>query len=187
MLNVTAENFTTILARLRQNMLLECSDILPPGIPVSWEFNSSPLPPSDKHVITTNGSLLVRNVQLEDMGEYQCVVDGVRLTRELVIEGGRGEEGEGRGGRCALVYYFTFDNSIHPFPHLSFPCPPLPPLSSLCAALPEITEFPEGPCDMPTEFTINSNVTTILRCTAFGIPPPSVTFFNEDRTMLVST
>ena len=187
MLNVTAENFTTILARLRQNMLLECSDTLPPGIPVSWEFNSFPLPPSDKHVITTNGSLLVRNVQLEDMGEYQCVVDGVQLTRELVIEGGRGEEGEGRGGRCALVYYFTFDNSIHPFPHLSFPCPPLPPLSSLCAALPEITEFPEGPCDMPTEFTINSNVTTILRCTAFGIPPPSVTFFNEDRTMLVST
>ena len=50
-------------------------------------------------MITTNGSLLVRNVQLEDMGEYQCVVDGVRLTRELVIEGGRGEEGEGRGGK----------------------------------------------------------------------------------------
>ena len=96
-LNVTAENFTTILARLRQNMLLECSDTLPPGTPVSWEFNSAPLPPSDKHVITTNGSLLVRNVQLQDMGEYRCVVDGVRLTRELVIEGvGRG--GEGRGG-----------------------------------------------------------------------------------------
>ena len=104
MLNVTAENFTMILARLRQNMLLECSDTLPPGTPVSWEFNSTPLPPSDKHVITTNGSLLVRNVQLEDMGEYQCVVDGVRLTRELVIEGvgrrgeWRGEGGEGREG-----------------------------------------------------------------------------------------
>lgn len=87
MLNETAENFTSILARLRQNMELECSDSLPPGIPVTWEFNSTQLLPSDKYVVTVNGSLLVRNVQLEDMGEYQCVVNGVRLTRELVIEG----------------------------------------------------------------------------------------------------
>lgn len=87
MLNETAENFTSILARLRQNMELECSDSLPPGISVTWEFNSTRLLPSDKYVITVNGSLLVRNVQLEDMGEYQCVVNGVRLTRELVIEG----------------------------------------------------------------------------------------------------
>ena len=46
-----------------------------------------PLTSSDKYLITPSGSLLVMDLQLSDMGIYTCRVNGLNLTRELILEG----------------------------------------------------------------------------------------------------
>ena len=77
-----------VSALLGMSIELECSDALPVGVPVSWEFNRAPLLiPSDDYMVSVNGSLIVFDLMLEDEGLYSCVVDGLRLDRELEIFG----------------------------------------------------------------------------------------------------
>ena len=77
-------------AMLLSDMELECtSQPLPLGTVVVWFFNQSSLDlVSDKYAVLQDGSLLVREVWLEDMGEYICQVGGqVNLTLTVNITG----------------------------------------------------------------------------------------------------
>ena len=54
---------------------------------VMWELNNVSLVPSAKYLFLRNGSLVVMETDLEDMGDYVCVVDAVSLTRTLRLVG----------------------------------------------------------------------------------------------------
>ena len=85
-LNVSQE--VTTEAVVREDVVLECSSAIPPGLPVRWTFNDSTLPLlSDKYVVLENGSLLILDVWIEDMGDYTCMVGDVQLTRTLSLTG----------------------------------------------------------------------------------------------------
>ncbi len=66
---------------------LTCSESLPPGVSVRWEFNGSTVVESDKYVIVSNGDLMILDLQLADEGVYTCSVDGLTFLRELAIIG----------------------------------------------------------------------------------------------------
>ena len=78
----------TTMAVVREDVVLDCSSELPPGTPVLWSFNSSTLAAvSSGHVVLQNGSLLLLEVWIEDMGDYICEVGQVQLTRTLLLTG----------------------------------------------------------------------------------------------------
>ena len=78
----------TTEAVVRDNVVLECSQELPAGVSVRWSFNDSTLAAvSDEHVVLPNGSLLILDVWVEDMGDYICEAGQVMLTRTLDITG----------------------------------------------------------------------------------------------------
>ena len=82
-----ALNLTTISANSGDNVSFECVSELPPGTPVQWIRNSIALVTSDQHSIDINGTLLIRNVGMADMGVYLCMVGDIVLVRMLDISG----------------------------------------------------------------------------------------------------
>ena len=75
-------------AVVRADVLLECSSGVPAGVAVQWSFNDSTLTPvSSKYVVLRNGSLLVQDVWVEDMGEYTCQLGDVQLRNTLIVTG----------------------------------------------------------------------------------------------------
>ena len=79
----------TTLAVVRENAVLECSSQVPPGVSVHWMFNNSTLAPlSNKYVVLRNGSLLILDLWVEDMGDYLCQIGQVTLIRTLNLTGG---------------------------------------------------------------------------------------------------
>ena len=79
---------STTLAVVRENAVLECSSQVPPGVSVRWMFNNSTLAPlSDKYVLLRNGSLLILDLWVEDMGDYLCQIGQVILMRTLNLTG----------------------------------------------------------------------------------------------------
>ena len=77
-------------AVVREDVVLECVSEreLPAGVAVRWIFNASTLAPfSEDHVVLRNGSLLLLDVWVEDMGDYICEVGGVQLVRTLSLSG----------------------------------------------------------------------------------------------------
>ena len=69
-------------------MVLECSQDLPAGVSVRWTFNNSTLAAvSDEQVVLPNGSLLILDVWVQDMGDYICEAGQVMLIRTLNITG----------------------------------------------------------------------------------------------------
>lgn len=78
----------TTEAVVRDNVVLECSEGLPAGVSVRWTFNDTTLAAvSDEHVVLPNGSLLILDLWVEDMGDYVCEAGQVQLTRTLNITG----------------------------------------------------------------------------------------------------
>ena len=79
---------TVTEAVVRDNVVLDCSSEIPPGVSVHWIFNSSTLAPaSDKYAVLRNGSLLIIDLWLEDMGDYICQLGRVFLVRRLSLTG----------------------------------------------------------------------------------------------------
>ena len=75
-------------AVVRADVLLECSSGVPAGVAVQWSFNDSTLAPvSSKYVVLRNGSLLVQDVWVEDMGEYTCQLGDIQLRNTLTLTG----------------------------------------------------------------------------------------------------
>ena len=77
-------------AVVREDVVLDCVSErdLPAGVAVSWVFNGSTLAAvSDQHVVLRNGSLLVLDVWVEEMGNYTCEVGQVQLVRTLTLTG----------------------------------------------------------------------------------------------------
>ena len=78
---------TVTEAVVRDNVVLDCSSEIPPGVSVHWIFNSSTLAPaSDKYAVLRNGSLLIVDLWLEDMGNYTCQVGDLSLVRRLILK-----------------------------------------------------------------------------------------------------
>ena len=88
-LNVSQE--VTTEAVVREDVVLECSSAIPPGLPVRWTFNESPVgqpqPNMTSSAVLVNGSLVILDVWIEDMGDYVCMVGDVQLTRTLSLTG----------------------------------------------------------------------------------------------------
>lgn len=128
-LNVTGSSLQVEAIR-GDIVMLSCVDMRDLDSPLKWSFNSSVLELSDKYTIIENGSLLIRDVQLADMGEYTCQVGDIQLVHSLEV-----------------------------------------------SAAPTFTIFPEGGCENPSLLMIDSDQDVDLVCAAFGIPPPTVSWF----------
>lgn len=77
-------------AVVREHVVLDCisEGEVPGGVAVSWAFNASTLAAvSDKYVLLRNGSLLILDVWVEDMGEYTCELGQLQLVRTLNLTG----------------------------------------------------------------------------------------------------
>lgn len=69
-----------------QNMQLDCAPGLRQGAEVTWVFEMMSLVDSDKYSITDNGSLIVRSIDLMDMGVYMCVLGDITINVTLTIQ-----------------------------------------------------------------------------------------------------
>ena len=85
---VLTEDESVTEAVVREDVVLECSSQVPAGVAVLWSFNDSTLAAvSPKYVLLRDGSLLVQDVWVEDMGEYTCQLGQVTLLRTLALTG----------------------------------------------------------------------------------------------------
>lgn len=85
---VLSEEDSLTEAVVGQDVVLECSSQVPSGVEVLWSFNASTLAPvSSKYVLLRNGSLLIQDVGVEDMGQYSCQLGQVQLLRTLSLTG----------------------------------------------------------------------------------------------------
>lgn len=69
-----------------QNMQLNCAPGLRQGAKVMWVFEMMSLVDSDKYSITDNGSLIVRSIDLMDMGVYMCVLGDIAINVTLTVQ-----------------------------------------------------------------------------------------------------
>ncbi len=79
--SVVEVNDTTTEAVRGTNVLLDCID----SVPVVWSFNNIILLLDDRHTVVQNGSLLIREVDLIDMGDYSCEVGNVMIEHTLIL------------------------------------------------------------------------------------------------------
>lgn len=77
--------FSDVEAVRGDDVLLDCVDMREVDAPLTWTFNSTDLELSDKYTIVNNGSLLIRNVGLDDMGDYMCDVGDIQLVHTLTV------------------------------------------------------------------------------------------------------
>ncbi len=69
-----------------QNMQLDCAPGLRQGARVMWVFEMMSLVDSVKYSITDNGSLIVRSIDLPDMGVYMCVLGDMAVNVTLTVQ-----------------------------------------------------------------------------------------------------
>ncbi len=67
------------------DVILDCVNMLVVDAPLQWTFEGMIVTLSDKYTVLENGSLLVRSVDVADMGRYECVVGDVILTHLLEV------------------------------------------------------------------------------------------------------
>ena len=67
-------------------MLLDCAPGLDATNQIVWVYEMTPLTDSDKYSILDNGSLLVRDIDLEDMGIYTCLLGNISVNVSLVVQ-----------------------------------------------------------------------------------------------------
>ncbi len=130
-------NASDIVTVRSASVILDCVDMLVVEAPLQWGFEGTVVILSDKYTVLENGSLLVRDVDVADMGVYECVVGDVVLTHSLQVQ-----------------------------------------------AAPFIIALTEGSCENPGSLSIDSDATLLLNCTAYGIPPPTVTLLFEGRELV---
>ena len=68
-----------------ESMLLDCGPGVDRGGQVMWFYQMVELMDSDKYSITNNGSLIVREVDLADMGIYTCLLGDIAINRTLTV------------------------------------------------------------------------------------------------------
>ena len=88
---------------------VDCVDMRAVDAPLRWLFNSSVLELSDKHAVLGNGSLLIRGVDLEDMGDYVCEVGALTFTRTLNVSAAP-EIVQFTEGECATPLFLSIDS-----------------------------------------------------------------------------
>lgn len=69
-----------------QNMQLNCAPGLQQGAEVVWVFEMMTLADLDKYSITDNGSLIVRGIDLADMGVYTCLLGDIAINVTLTVQ-----------------------------------------------------------------------------------------------------
>jgi hypothetical protein len=69
-----------------QNMQLDCAPGLRQGARVMWVFEMMSLVDSVKYSITDNSSLIVRSIELTDMGVYMCILGDIAINVTLTIQ-----------------------------------------------------------------------------------------------------
>ena len=74
-----------IIGTRGDNMLLDCAPGLEGASQVTWVYMMMSLTDSDKYSITSNGSLLVRGVDLSDMGLYTCLLGDIIVNVTLTV------------------------------------------------------------------------------------------------------
>ena len=76
-------------AVVREDVVLDCSsEVVTSDVSVQWMLDNLTLPVvSDKYVLLRNGSLLIVEVWVEDMGDYVCQLGQVQLLRTLNLTG----------------------------------------------------------------------------------------------------
>ena len=82
--NVTSD-FNVVEAVRGDIVLLDCVDMRELDAPLTWTFNFTELELSDKYTVIDNGSLLIRDVGLTDMGDYTCAVGDIELLHKLQV------------------------------------------------------------------------------------------------------
>ena len=75
-----------VLGTRRQHMQLDCVPGLRQGAQVVWVFEMMSLVDSDKYSITENGSLIVRSIDLADMGVYMCILGDIVINVTLTVQ-----------------------------------------------------------------------------------------------------
>ena len=68
------------------SMLLECAPGLDAANQVVWIYEMMLLAESEKYSITENGSLIVRSIDLPDMGIYTCILGDITVNVSLVVQ-----------------------------------------------------------------------------------------------------
>ena len=98
-----------VLGTRRQNMQLDCVPGLQQGAKVMWVFKMMSLVDSDKYSVTENGSLIVRSIDLADMGIYMCILGDIAINVTLTVQ-------------CTYMYPNSFKNMaslniLYPLPN----------------------------------------------------------------------
>ena len=75
----------TIVTLRGNDIILDCVDMLVVEAPLLWSFEGEDVVLSDKNIVIENGSLLIRSVDLDDMGVYVCSVGDVMLNYSLQV------------------------------------------------------------------------------------------------------
>ena len=85
-LELTSLLSSEVLGTRGHNMQLDCAPGLRQGAKVVWVFEMMSLADSDKYSITENGSLIVRNIDLADMGVYMCILGDIAINVTLTVQ-----------------------------------------------------------------------------------------------------
>ena len=85
-LEMTSLLSSEVLGTRGHNMQLDCAPGLRQGAKVMWVFEMMSLADSDKYSITDNGSLIVRNIDLADMGVYMCILGDIAINVSLTVQ-----------------------------------------------------------------------------------------------------
>lgn len=77
---------TELLGTRGQIMQLDCVPGLRRSSNIMWVFMMMSLVDSDKYSITENGSLIVREIDLADMGLYMCILGDISVNVTLTVQ-----------------------------------------------------------------------------------------------------
>ena len=146
-----------VLGTRGQNMQLDCVPGIEQGAKVVWVFEMMLLLDSDKYSITDNGSLIVRGIDLADMGIYVCFLGDIAVNVTLTVQ-----------CKYAILVLVLHSEALLYF----------------IAAIPEIILFTEGPCNDRARLSVASDQDDLLVCSAFAIPPPNITLIFRDNTVV---
>jgi len=74
-------NDTITTAVRGSNVILDCID----NVNVTWSFENTALSLTDEPTVIANNSLLIRSVDIDDMGDYTCEAGDVIIIQHSLI------------------------------------------------------------------------------------------------------